>query len=509
MDKKEITEDQSRMRKFFETGEPIELDKGKLAVLFLEWGAVLAIGIVCLMALITPENLLLLYSLFLITGILATNVNFWIILFLFISISGITGFLAVITINKLLRKHGAGVLKFSIIFVTILIWIIAIVLIIFLWSAGAGYEAFWWLLGPAFYTFVLIISFTKWKPALRRAGKILKLTGQVVHEEKELIVPSILKIFLIGILSSFLGIIDLYIMTQIFAAGANEIVVWIIGIIIFFCETFYLSFNSKVLTGVSYTIAYIWYRNKDPKLRDGFAVALYQMGDIAIFSLLHALIETIKLILNQLASKSGKTNPWTAAGFRLASGIIGTIWFYMNYFTLPSIVIEDKPTTKAIASSAYRLYDNFADVFMRETGVKMAFNLLTFLMIVIFAAGGAVFGLVIYWAYVFPLMGYIPDMTIMIILIILAAVLFIFVSTLITRPMFMMYNDVYMAFLFGFILDKESGFQLPVRLPENILDEWKAWYEHHPPIRRCPKCNMAVQPGDEYCPKCGARIPLE
>ncbi|TFF89435.1 MAG: zinc-ribbon domain-containing protein [Promethearchaeota archaeon] len=38
--------------------------------------------------------------------------------------------------------------------------------------------------------------------------------------------------------------------------------------------------------------------------------------------------------------------------------------------------------------------------------------------------------------------------------------------------------------------------------------EWKAWYEHHPPIRRCPECNMAVQPGDEFCPKCGARIPL-
>ena len=80
-----------------------------------------------------------------------------------------------------------------------------------------GAEVLWFFVAPAFYTFVLIISFTRWKPALRRAGKILKLTGQVVHEEKGLIVPAVLKVFLIGVLTSFLGIIDLYIMTCIYS----------------------------------------------------------------------------------------------------------------------------------------------------------------------------------------------------------------------------------------------------------------------------------------------------
>ena len=143
---------------------------------------------------------------------------------------------------------------------------------------------------------------------------------------------------------------------------------------------------------------------------------------------------------------------------------------------------------------------------MKEFGVKMAFNLLTFLVIVIFAFGGALFGFILYWAF---LAAYIIDTTIMIVIVIIGAILFIFMSTLITRPMFMMYNDVYMAFLFGFILDKENNFQLPVRIPENMQNEWKAWYNHHPPIRRCPKCNMAVQPGDQYCPKCGEKIPLD
>jgi len=508
LEKKEITEDQSRMRKFFETSEPIELNKGKLGILILQWAAIIAIGSICLIALITPENLEVLFALFLLTGIIATNVNFWIILFLFLAISTGISFLAVITINKLLRKHGAGVIKFSMIFVTIFVWVIMIIFVFYLISAGGSYEVFWWLLLPAFYTFVLIISFTKWKPALRRAGMILKLTGQVVHEEKGLIVPAVLKVFLVGMLTSFLGFIDLYIMILLYPVLTNELAVWIVGIIIFFCESFYIIFNSNVLTGVTYAIAYIWYRNKDPDLRDGFAVALYQMGDIAIFSLLSALIQTIRFILNQLAGKSGKTNPWTAQGFRLASGIIGSVWFYVNYFTLPSIVIEDKPTTKAIKSSVYRLYDNFADVFIKESGVKMAFNLLTFLMIVIFALGGALFGIIIYWAYMVPLLGSV-DLGLMAVIAIIGAILFIVISSIVTRPMFMMYNDVYMTFLFGFILDKESGFSLPVRLPENLQNDWKSWYEHHPPIRRCPKCNMAVQPGDEYCPKCGARVPLE
>lgn len=507
MSDNELSEDQSRMRRFFETGEPIELDKGKLYLLIFQWILVIGIGITCLILLLDPDILALLYALLFIGGIIASMYQFWIILILFITIAMITGFLAVLVVNKLLRKYGAGVLKFSMIFITIIVWIISIVFLIFAVTGGAGTEAFWILAAPIFYTLALIISFTRWKSSLERAGKILKLTGQLVHEEKGLIVPAILKVFLIGILTSFLGIIDLYFMTWIYSLGLNETVVWIIGIVFFFVEMFYILFNSKFLTGIIYAIAYIWYRNKDPELRDGFAVALYQMGDIAIFSLLHALIETIKFILNSIAGRVGKKKPWTAAGFRLASGIIGTIWFYMNYFTLPSIVLEDKPTTKAIKSSVYRLFDNFADVFMKEFGVKTAFNLLTFLMVAIFAFGGAGFGLVLYLTFGIAVFG--ADLTLMIVIIIIGAVLFIFVSTVVTRPMFMMYNDCYMAFLFGFVLDKESGFTLPVRMPENMEQEWKAWFEAHPPIRRCPECNMAVQPGDEYCPKCGARVPLE
>ncbi|MHA1751059.1 MAG: DUF6159 family protein [Candidatus Helarchaeota archaeon] len=508
MQKDKITDDQSRMMKFFETGEPIKLDKGKLALLIIEWGIVISIGVVCLLSLLTPANLDLLYALFFLSGLLASTAQFWVIMILFITISFAASFFAVITINKLLRKYGAGVLKFSIIFITIIIWIILIIYVVFLIINGSGLEAFWWLIIPAFYTFTLIISFTRWKPALRRAGNILKLTGRLVHEEKELIVPAILKIFLLGILSSFLGLIDLSIMIWIYSLGLDEFIVWIIGIIIFFVESFYIVFNSKVLTAVNYAITYIWYRNKDPDLRDGFAVALYQMGDIAIFSLLEALIRTIRMILNQLSSKSGKTNPWTAAGFRLASGIIGSVWYYINYFTLPSIVIEDKPTTKAIKSSVYRLYDNFADVFIKETGVKMAFNLLTFLMVTIFLSGGVIFGQIIYWIYIFPVTGYFVDYGLMFGIVIIGAILFVFISTLITRPVFMMYNDVYMAFLFGFILDKESGFKLPIRMPEEFKNDWKAWFDHHPPIRRCPKCNYAVQPGEEFCKHCGTHVPL-
>jgi len=506
MSKIELNEDHARIKKFIETGEPIELHKGKLAFLILQWCAVIAIGTVLLIGLLTPEKIQILFLIFLISGLLTFNVHFWVILTLFIVMASTVAFLAALAVNNLLRKHGSGLIKFSIIFITIVFWILLLSFSIIMYIYTLSTYVFWVLIFPLIFTIAMVISFTKGKQALRRAGIILKLTGQIVHEERELIVPAILKIFLIGILTFFLGIIDLYIMTWIYPMISEPVLVWVLGIIIFFIESFYIIFNINMFTAISYAISYIWYRNKDPVLRDGFAVALYQMGDIAIFSILSAIIEIIKAILRSLSKRKGTSQSWIPDGFRLAEGIIGSVWYYINYFTLPSIVIEDKPVTKAIKSSAHRLYDNFADVFMKEYGVKLSFSLLTVLMLIIFGSGGGLFGLILYYAYVYPIMG-ILDYIIMIVLVVVGIILFIAISMIIIRPMLMMYNDIYMAILFGFLIDKENDFKYPVRLPENILNDWKEWFNKHPSITRCPNCNTPVESGVPKCPKCGYTLP--
>ncbi len=484
-------ESKARMKALLEGKVPVELAKGKLIVLIGSWVLFILIGILALVDLLGPQ-------LAIITALFPFLEGLLVPIIILIVIAGGLIFATVSIMIHLLRKHGYALIKFSIIFFVVLNWVIFFVILgIFGWQT----MMLLLLLEAVVGTVLAILYFTIWKTRLELAGGILTITGQVTKEEKELFVPGYLKVMFVGILSLFGMIIGADIYAHLIPPVGDP-AWWVYAVegCYFFLLFLYLYINTYFFNAITIAIVYIWYRKQDPTFHNGLAIATYQLPDIAVYAGFSAIIRLIRMILQSLAKKSGTSNPWAGGGFRLADGIIGGIWFYVNYFTLPSIVVEDMKATSAIKRSAHRLFDNWVDVLLKEWGVGSVFSMLQILIILLFAAGGALFGVIMVW--IFPALGL--DLVAMIVL---GVILFLLISTLVSKPFLNLLNDVYLTFLFGFIIDKESKFKYENNLPKELNEKLKDWFSAHPPVLRCQQCFSRVPEGAGSCPKCGAPYP--
>lgn len=495
----EEKEQRARINALIKGEVPVELAKGKLVMLIISWVIFIGIGIFALLDLLGPQWGIIM-------GILDLTFDFAALaipLILLIVIASAMIVLTVWLMIRLLRKHGYSLLKFSIIFFVAMNWIVVIIIIILV---GWTPELFFAMILPIVGTIMAILYFTIWKSRLELAGSILTITGQVTHEEKELFIPGYLKTFFVGILAGFGSIMAADLFTHMSEAFGGEVLwwMWVVIVLFMFLIFLYIYINTYFFNAITIAITYIWYRKKDPIFHDGLAIATYQLGDIAVFAAFSAIIKVIRWILQQLARKSKGKAPWIGGGYRLADGIIGTVWFYVNYFTLPAIVVEDIKATTAIKRSAHRLFDNWVDVLLKEWGVGSVFSMLSFLIATLFALAGAGFGALM-WV-MFPT-ALIDAMTWLIILIVIGVIIFIVLSLLVSKPLLNLLNDVYLTFLYGFVIDKETSFKHPNNLPEEMNGKLKEWFGAHPPVRRCQECFSKVPDGATSCPKCGAPYP--
>ncbi|NVM27967.1 MAG: hypothetical protein HWN65_03910 [Candidatus Helarchaeota archaeon] len=491
----EEAEKQARIEAFVQGKVPVTLHKGKLIVLVGSWVIFILIGIIALIDLYGPQAATIAW----ITAMIAAEL--WIPILIFIIIAAGTAIGIVLLILRLLRNHAYGLLKWSIIIQTALIWVLAIVIIVL---TGFHWGSIFPLIMGIASTVLAILYFTIWKMRLELAAGILGLTGQVTHEEKELLVPGILKVFFIGILSAFGLIISLDIIAYTVPTAGAEWFHFVPVGIFYFGLFFYLYINIYFFNAIIYAITYIWYRKKDPKFHDGLAIATYQLPDIAVFAVFSAVIKFVRMLLRIAALKSKSKSGWSGGGgFRLADGILGTVWMYVNYFTLPSIVVEDVPTTTAIKRSVHRLFDNWVDVLLKEWGVGSVFGTLQLLIVLLFALGGGLLGFVI-TVVMFPAAQFFDWILIMVII---GVILFILVSMIVSKPLLGLFNDVYLTFLFGFVIDKESNFKYENNLPKELMDKLQEWFKSHPMVLRCGKCFGKVPEGVTSCPKCKAPYP--
>ena len=482
-------ERKARIDSLVEGEIPVEFPKGKFIVLIGSWIIFIAIGVGALIDVVGPHaiDIALLLS-----GVLLSVLAVPILIMMVVA-----GGIIVLTVwlmVRLLKNHGYGLLKFSILFTTVIIWILFVTIIaVFGWT----WEFIFLLISCVASSILSILYFTIWKERLELAGGILQLCGKVTHEEKELMVPGFLKVFFIGILSAFGGIIALDISAYTIPAVDPPWYSYFPVVIFLFILFFYVYINTFFFNAIATSITYIWYRKKDPKFKDGLSIAVYQLPDLALFAVFSSIIKLIRLFLQSRYRKTTGGAPWTGAGFRLTDGIIASIWFYANYFTLPSIVIEDVPATTAIKRSARRLFDNWTDVLLKEWGVSAVFNTLQFLIIFIFAMGGGLFGFILSVVYSIDIL----------VMVILGVILFLFISTLVSKPFLNLLNDIYLTFLFGFVIDKESNFKFENNLPKELNDKLKAFFKGHPAIKRCANCFSRLSEGERTCPKCGAAYP--
>jgi hypothetical protein len=308
---------------------------------------------------------------------------------------------------------------------------------------GGPIATLWPVFIPGLFTLLItVLLFTVFKDRVRRAGEIIKLTGQVTLDEKGTFVPPLFTMIFTLISALLFGGILVYFMPDV-VFGTVEITLengwpFAVGIVIYlFVTIFFYNFAYSTTSAITY----IYMRGRDPSLGDGVKASLGVVGGLIALSIMSVVVALIRMIIRAVARRSPSALG-RGVGY-MAEGAIGWIWALINYFTIPAMVAEELGAKDGIKRSAGLVRKNFVDVMIKETAVRWGFSVLAFMFFIGFAVAGA-------------LLGWLWDGSIFAI-IALAAVFTVFASipsALVLRT----FDIVYVTLLYVFIRQKEGDF---------------------------------------------------
>ncbi len=303
--------------------------------------------------------------------------------------------------------------------------------------------------------FVVIFQFRK----IKRAGEFLKFSGQAVLAEKGMIISPL---FVSG-----LTVVNFLTMASIFAGlvllfPAVPYVGYILGSLasLFQLIIYYGAFYAA--EAINTTYAYEWYRKRDPDMKFCVKNVAGQFGPIITFGIVTALISWLQQMLRNAASsaqsKGNIAGIVLAVLARMVASLIGFVYKYLTYFTLPAIAIEGHNFKDGVKRSMNLLKRYYMDVLIRETGVSSALSIVQFMSFLIYGVVGAIIGLIVFGA------------TWEILIILLPILIFGYFPTFfIMRPM----KTGYLTFIFAYAQDEESSFKLPTRMPADLRGDMK------------------------------------
>jgi hypothetical protein len=226
-----------------------------------------------------------------------------------------------------------------------------------------------------------------------------------------------------------------------------------------------------VFDGVNVSIAHTWWRKEDPNLRGAMGEIRSVAGTIIAFAGVTTLVSVAIGAVRRSGSKRGGIFALVGAIF---ARIIGMIYRFITYFTLPAIIIEKRGLKDSIVRSAKTTWKYMVDVYIAETGVKTTFSFFGGLLSLGYLVAGFAFGFII------GILLAITDPLLLIILGIVFAVIFLIFAAIPSYFVFRPLNTAYNTFMFCYALDEESRFKLPSRLPKayrDIIEEAQAEFK--------------------------------
>ncbi len=355
------------------------------------------------------------------------------------------------------RKLGATLIYIGALFMNLMTWGIVVYLLVTGVYTIQTLLASWTILIPGIFTlFITILLFTVFRDRIRRAGEIIKLTGQVTLDEKGTFVPPLLAmIFTLFSAILFAGII-VYFMPQILVPGYEFVLEtdwgYIVGLTTYlFVTIFFYNFAYSTTSAITY----IYMRGRDPSIGDGVKASMGVIGGLVVLSIMSVIVKLIQILIRAITRKSA--SPLTRGVGSVGSGILGWVWMLVNYFTIPAMVAEELSATKAIKRSAGLVRKNFVDVMIKETAVRWGFGVLAFMIFIGFAAFGGLFG----WMYTGG--DLIMTLAFMVIFTVFAAI----PSALVLRT----FDIVYVTLLYVFIRRKEGDISGKTAIPTSMSSE--------------------------------------
>jgi len=437
--------------------------KGAIAGLLIVFGAFIGLGLYALSGLFQdwlPEITAILN---LISPLLIDNL--WLIV---VALGGIfvvcMGFAILASVAA--KRLGGTLIYIGAIFMNLMSWGIVILLLVTGVYDIAGLLAAWPILIPGIFTlFITILLFTVFRDRVRRAGEIIKLTGQVTLDEKGTFIPPLLTMIFTLVSSLLFAAILVYFMPQILDS-THEFTLetdwgYIVGLVVYlFVTIFFYNFAYSTTSAMTY----IYMRGQDPGLGDGVKASLGVLGGLVVLSIMSVIVKLVQIIISAISRKS--SSPVGRGVGRAASGIVGWVWMLVNYFTIPAMVAEELSATKAVKRSAGLVRKNFVDVMIKETAVRWGFGALAVMMFIGLGIFGAMFG----WFYALTTSG---DLFLM--PLIFAIVFLIFAAipvTLVLRT----FDIVYVTLLYVFIRRKEGNISGKTAIPSAMSRELDSAY---------------------------------
>ena len=448
--------------------EPRPANKGAIIGYLITSLIFFGIGILCFVLLLgievgtPPETIGTIISnsfddiLVLIAGAGATLAQYWWVILLIVVGLTLIGFLVGWLLLVLVAKLGH-----IIVYIGCAMYIVgAIIGAIFAIPFG-GFTAIFPLIPAVFLIIGMFVNFRKFK----RAGEFMKFTGQVVLAERGMIIAPL---FVTGIsIINFLtmGSIFAY-LALIFQESTYGWLGYVLGSLALLLQLIVYYGMFYLAESINTTYAYEWYRKRDPDMKFCLRNVAGMFGPIFIFGVVTAIVSWMQQMLRNAAASSSKN----AAGLilailaRIAAAVMGFVFKYLTYFTLPAIVVEGRKFKDGVVRSFDLLKKYYMDVLIRETGVSRGMSFVQMISTLIYAIVGITVGLILkaaipsldWWAAI--LLPTIP-------MIIFGNIPTFFIF----RPM----KTAYLTFIFAYAQDEEKNFSLPTRMPAELRGDIK------------------------------------
>jgi hypothetical protein len=380
----------------------------------------------------------------------------WVLLLIAVGLM-IMGFLVGWLLLFLTAKFG-HILVYAGVALYIVSAVVGIIISAIVFPAGLLYSLF----GLAPVVFLVIGMFTNINK-FKRAGEFMKFTGQVILAERGML--------LAPILIALISVVNFLTMASIFGLLVVRLYVtipwlgYVLGAIasllqlIVYYGIFYLA------EAINTTYAYEWYRKRDPDLKFCRKNVAGNFGAIFTFGVVTAIVSWIQQMLRNAASSTkGGAGAILAILARLVSSVIGFIFKYLTYFTLPAIVVEGKKFKDGVTRSFDLLKRYYMDVLIRETGVQRGMGILQWIAIFLYGIMGVIAGFIV------KIVNPSQPWTFAMLICVIPCIIFASVPTFfIFRPM----KTAYLTFVFAYAQDEEKGFKLPTRMPAELRGDMK------------------------------------
>ncbi|MCH8906281.1 MAG: hypothetical protein IH840_04250 [Candidatus Heimdallarchaeota archaeon] len=230
---------------------------------------------------------------------------------------------------------------------------------------------------------IIFLVFRFWERLERRlriAGEWISISATVVLNEPGMIVISFIQSLIVGI-AAITEILAWYAWLNFAEAegvsgGVSDGVVY--GILFL-----YLWLTLSILyyfDGANTFIAYVRLKGYDPKVGQGINAATKKIPSIIMYALISAIVTVIVFLLSQAGRaqmREGRqtNNPGAVAlgiFLSIVASIAATLYHFVSFFTLPSIIIRQNTTFEAMSESSALFQRLFWDVIITDTGYSIA-----------------------------------------------------------------------------------------------------------------------------------------